>query len=33
MEAAHLYKRLGRIRQTLLDCIRQTAGEEGSEQP
>ncbi len=33
VEAAQLYKRLGRIRQTLLDCVRRTTGEEEIEQP
>jgi RNA polymerase sigma-70 factor (ECF subfamily) len=31
VDAAQLYKRLGRIRQVLLDCIGQTAADEGSE--
>jgi len=30
VEPAHLYKRLGQIRQTLLDCIHQTTSEERS---
>lgn len=32
MEAARLYKRLGRIRQALLDCVDHAAGDEGSQQ-